>query len=221
MPNYCNNKLTIKGEEAEVNRLLDFIKSHENDFDFNRVIPMPNSIRNTERGSVSFASEAACLFLKDKTITNHMKWMMDRLHLSIAELEGQIKKWIDEKKIDLELGQRIINNRLNHDGCGDWYEWSIENWGTKWQAINTITNNNVIEFETAWSPCSPVIEALAKKFANLEFEYKYFEPGVCLAGIETFLTDGSYDIRVYDHGELEYQLLAEEFGFSCQKNNTH
>jgi hypothetical protein len=56
-------------------------------------------------------------------------------------------------------------------------EWSIKNWGTKWDAMNTRidTNNpNTIYFETAWNPPYPVIIALANKF-KVDFLLEWFD----------------------------------------------
>ena len=37
-------------------------------------------------------------------------------------------------------------------GKNNWYDWSIENWGTKWNAYETErVDDNTIKFETAWS----------------------------------------------------------------------
>jgi len=56
-------------------------------------------------------------------------------------------------------------------------EWSIKNWGTKWDAMNTRidTNNpNTMYFETAWNPPYPVIIALANKF-KVDFLLEWFD----------------------------------------------
>ena len=49
-------------------------------------------------------------------------------------------------------------------GENNWYDWSIKNWGTKWNSVDAEVHYNEIYFQTAWSPCDPVIAALAEKF---------------------------------------------------------
>nr|QMP83070.1 MAG: hypothetical protein [Caudoviricetes sp.] len=69
---------------------------------------------------------------------------------------------------------------------GGWYDWCIENWGTKWDQCNTseaeIDDPNQIElcFDTAWSP--PV--EFYKKMKELGFtvEAYYYEPGCQFCG---------------------------------------
>ena len=214
MPNYCMNKLEIRGEAKAVSELLNFVKSENSQFDFNRIIPMPASIKDTERGSLSFASEAVCLYLKDGTITNHLRWMMEKSQVEKEELSEVVDKWEAENKIDKNLGQRIIANREKYD-CGDWYEWSINNWGTKWEASEITIEDHLICFETAWSPCSPIVEKLADRFPQLAFIYKYFEPGVCLAGREVYEGGECREVEIFDYDEEGYTVMAEEFGFTA------
>ena len=49
-------------------------------------------------------------------------------------------------------------------GADNWYDWSINNWGTKWNACNTEVelNENVLNytFETAWDAPREIVRAL-------------------------------------------------------------
>lgn len=54
-----------------------------------------------------------------------------------------------------------------------WYRWSVENWGTKWNAYHTSVDGNVVQFDTAWSAPMPVFYALRKKFPDFTFDIKY------------------------------------------------
>ena len=219
MPNYCMNKLELVGDQKEVAQLLKWVKGPDNAFDFQRIIPMPESIKDTERGSISFASEAVCLYLQDKTVSNHLQWLMERNQIAMEKLDATIEKWEKEKKIDLAMGYRIIANRLAYNGCGDWYEWCIENWGTKWEACETEVVDNVINFETAWSPCTPIVEKLAELFPEIQFIYTYFEPGVSLAGIEKYQNGDCVELQVYEQEEKEYRYIGEGFGYEFENDN--
>ena len=70
-----------------------------------------------------------------------------------------------------------------HDG----YNWCIENWGSKW-GVSNWTFSDVDEgepkfsFQSAWSPCLPVILALSKKYPDLVFTLYYFERGCAFNG---------------------------------------
>lgn len=71
---------------------------------------------------------------------------------------------------------------------GEWYNWSIDNWGTKWdiganRGHLTTTKHGSVEcnFLSAWSP--PV--GLYEKLDELGFRVTavYFEPGIGFCGI--------------------------------------
>jgi hypothetical protein len=53
-----------------------------------------------------------------------------------------------------------------------WYEWSLQHWGTKWNACDarySDLDQNIIHFDTAWAPPIPIFEAVAKLFPEHEF----------------------------------------------------
>lgn len=83
-------------------------------------------------------------------------------------------------------------------GENNWYDWSVKNWGTKWNSCDTELNGNVFSFWTAWSPCSPVIRALAKMFPEAQFEYRYEETGMGFCGCE-----------IYKNGYVQYIMEAD------------
>jgi len=55
-----------------------------------------------------------------------------------------------------------------------WYDWSLENWGTKWDVSETYEDEDGnICFDTAWSTPYAVILYLSKKYTDLTFEVSY------------------------------------------------
>jgi hypothetical protein len=75
-------------------------------------------------------------------------------------------------------------------GADNWYEWSNQNWGTKWNSYHDEVEYDgegnpesiVYRFDTAWSPPEPVIVALRKKFPDLGITAFFDEPGMEIAG---------------------------------------
>lgn len=61
------------------------------------------------------------------------------------------------------------------DDAIDWYEWSISNWGTKWNAYDTAVSDRftVVRFDTAWAHPWPVIVKLSSMFPNARIEVVY------------------------------------------------
>lgn len=67
-------------------------------------------------------------------------------------------------------------------GENNWYDWSCDNWGTKWNSVDAELSDDEFYFQTAWSPARPVVEALAKMFPSMRFTYTYLETGMCFCG---------------------------------------
>ena len=95
-------------------------------------------------------------------------------------------------------------NFLRPNPTGEWqYDWSCENWGTKWDA-NVIDwerqddNTIWISFDSAWSPPTALYDYLFEE--GWEVEALYHEPGMAYAGQ---YCDGSDDYYEYDITDLE------------------
>ena len=125
----------------------------------------------------------------------------------------------------IEKIKKYINIRLY--GYDNWYNWSIANWGTKWDACEPHINHNDINyfsvsFESAWSPPIAWIDNIMKDFPDLCFTLEYEEPGMCFGGrllaqYETLWDDLHWDLDQaseccegevnWEHKELEQQCL--------------
>ena len=79
------------------------------------------------------------------------------------------------------------HNHLGPNSGPNWYDWSIENWGTKWDAddvevVDEDEESITYSFDTAWSPPEPICEALRAKFPDLNISWFYRERGIEIAG---------------------------------------
>ena len=83
-------------------------------------------------------------------------------------------------------------------GENNWYDWSLNNWGTKENSKYAEVHDTVIQFSTAWSPCDSVISTLAKMFPEMRFKYSFYETGMCFCGK-----------RVYENGEIIFSYEGD------------
>ena len=60
----------------------------------------------------------------------------------------------------------------------NWYDWSVENWGTKWNAYEIEWNDGSVRFQTAWSAVPKIINALSKKFFDVTMDYQWADEDV-------------------------------------------
>ena len=98
----------------------------------------------------------------------------------------------------------------------NWWQWSIRNWGTKWDLnpdqVGSSTEENgdkFYAFDTAWSPPVTAIRAMSKQFQTCTFTLNYQEEGVGIAGevtiisgkieedIQVLASDGLKEFREY------------------------
>ena len=84
---------------------------------------------------------------------------------------------------------KIALNNIKEHGAKDWYDWSIRNWGCKWEpSLNHWDHwddSMELDFETPWSPPEPWIHAVSKKFPNLMIKVHVTEESDAYMGIIT------------------------------------
>jgi len=71
-------------------------------------------------------------------------------------------------------------------GADNWYDWSYEKWGTKWDAGSVALQDDgwmlQYDFDTAWCPPEPIHAFLVDRFPDLNISWFYREDGCQLAG---------------------------------------
>lgn len=86
-------------------------------------------------------------------------------------------------------------------GADNWYEWSLANWGVKWDAsevelLDERATGLSLRFQTPWGPPIEFYEKLKKDFPNLNIFSSYTEEGMSFAGVYNSNTgDESIDIE--------------------------
>ena len=67
-----------------------------------------------------------------------------------------------------------------------WYDWQIQNWGTKWEptdlSVEQCDEELEITFNTAWSPPEDICRAIRNKYPDVSVSWFYDEPGCEIAG---------------------------------------
>jgi hypothetical protein len=153
MPNWVSNSVSVVGDKK---RVKEFRKKHftpKKEFDFETVIPMPESVFKGNLG---------------------------------------------------------IKEREVH-GSNNWYDWSIENWGCKWNAGNTQLYSDKIRvskevavlefsFDTAWALPEPIYKKLAEMYPDLSITVSFDEESGAFAG-ELEMTKGK--IKHYARDPME------------------
>lgn len=205
MPNWVKHSVELKGNKSDIETLLNAIKydeDNDNEFtgvgtiDFNKIIPMPKSL-NIECGSrttdglelyLHYSNPATekvegikklSLRRYNKILeTGNREKHFSSLRTALTEEDiANMTKYIPLKKL-LDIGRKAANNIWNY-GCSTWYEWSIVNWGTKWNSTDCCSvSDDCFEFSTAWSPALPVLSKLSEQFPEVEIKVKWADEDI-------------------------------------------
>lgn len=121
--------------------------------------------------------------LRERELT---QWFTaERRESAVKSRESKAVEMLTEKITDFNM---VIPQPVNieigdcsgeHDeGVICWRPWSIDNWGTKWNAYSTSLESGEsglteLRFDTAWAHPYPVIEKLSKKFPNAVIQVSY------------------------------------------------
>lgn len=170
MPNWVTNKLSIRGTDNQIEQILSAIAEKEKKdatsrslIDFNNIIPMPADL-NVEKSSRG-----------DQGLEYITGLAKSETKVSVCKTWDKLTQ--EQKDNCLLFGAKYLTNIMRY-GYPTWYEWCIQNWGTKWNARNASKCGNIIFFDTAWSTPEPIIKALSVKYPDVTFEVEYADEDV-------------------------------------------
>lgn len=240
MPNWVKNEITFEGKKENIEALLNAVKSDESDFDFNKLIPMPESL-NLISGSITEDSifwalskmsndECAKYFnllknSKDVLSENRLETLKNRFSVEdVSRAQKNAANYVpneDEKKLGItdyeSLGRMYLKN-LEEYGTMDWYDWHCKYWGTKWNTREPVVKYKgdgkaEVYFETAWSHPLPVMVFLAMYYPDVKITIKYADEDLGYnCGMEIF---HHKKMKVYEFENAEaLKFACDIWGYS-------
>ena len=179
--------------------------------DFNRLIPMPPDLMIEAGSSTEQGIEVYLTAVNPDTPDYDLpKMPKDKFDKLLRDLNGErrftmYKPRLSEEEIQrytmyssfgklADTGKQAINNLINY-GATTWYDWSIKNWGTKWNSYDPWKGEEKgLIFSTAWSAPHPVIEAMAKKYPDVFITHEWADEDI----------GQNCGMREYENGECVY-----------------
>ena len=238
MPNWCVNQVDIQGDEAEIVRLIELVKGEEDGFDFTKIVPTPTSRFYTiSEGQNDFQCGCKKVWVETKAAVMGAEgheyerdhgyephegyWAVDGVKVQ--------KENVDNGTIHTQVAQMFggsdvcpIHNLPENSAHPDWwYNWNVNNWGTKWNCAevwNDRADDSVVEgktsynFDTAWAPAEPVIHALSGLFPTLTITHRYCEGGMGIAGEAMYHAGNEISRQEYssEHDNLPDEAYFDE-----------
>lgn len=183
MPNYITNELTCERKET-----LDSLAGgpEEQFIDFEKLIPMPAMLKgDVDELTKDWAAVALGIANLNTLRQQHPNpgdsfrkgdygsaaKVVTQWNLAKMLTEGPFPKDYDDERFE-----KLINcmRCLKQYGHASWYEWSIQNWGVKWNAGDQKRiSDTVVRFTTAWAAPLKVLNALALRHPEEKFRLRW------------------------------------------------
>ena len=238
MPNHVENRIEFSGDEKQIHEMLEAIKSDKyglGTIDFNKIIPMPESL-NIEAGSATdrglkiyrefieiynlgFTAESALKRLENIPPESEAVFLKTRADVGYA---------VDPK--EWEFGKTAWNN-IQKYGAPTWYEWCINNWGTKWNAYGydeytDYSGCDDFGFQTANDAPHSILQKLSEMYPGITFEHQWADEDIgCNCGkrvysggevIDEFFPEGiratEFALEVWDYDPADLNLVKNSTG---------
>ena len=153
MPSWCQNEVTVVStSEKEIDKFVDFVKDGDNHFSLNKIIPIPDELVGTRVPTQIISQEE-----------------YDNFELSKTDIEFDI---------GVPITKEMSHRFKRAHGYDNWYDWSVDNWGTKWdvncQSTQKDSSSQVkYYFDSAWCPPEGIYHYLQDMFPDIEIAWFY------------------------------------------------
>ena len=166
MPNWCANRVSVSGNETDVQVFKEAVKYSYKDgeklFSFYAIIPFPEELNG---------------------IGSPVKVMTE------AEIETYKKEHSDSEWVigNLPITQERSQELYDKYGADNWYDWCNDNWTSKWDACDVYLDDDepdylTYRFDTPWGPPENIYITLKLQHPNVHISWFYDEPGMQFAG---------------------------------------
>ena len=164
-------------------------------FSFELASPMPPSLHVNDGTLEEIAYDA--LYGNGQSLFRYKGWADEYRAAHLPETPESIREWLVQNQPEAVNGAQMMRFNEEHYGHRTWYNWSIENWGTKWDAYDSRwqkfspqKNEAVVHFNTAWSPPLPAIRDLCVKY-HLHAVMGFSDEGGGFESFSVFDPDGA------------------------------
>lgn len=243
MPNWVTNKIYMDVDPDHMHDILNAIKHDDGkfgSFDFNKLIPMPESL-NLTKGSITDIAISARLYqltnMGPEHFPEYLKSMAAALDykkkhfgfgvdvaMSQEKLKEEAERMRKTEEELFDLGRQYLDNQMKY-GATTWYDWAIDHWGTKWNcspedSILDPDEPSLLRFDTAWSAPAPIVEALSKRFPDISITHEWADEDMGQnVGRIIYLNGEEIDSYIPVSGSKDAYDLYFEITDSCPEDN--
>lgn len=147
--------------------------------------------------------------------------------LTIEDCSPELAAYLQENGLSFDKIKQTPPEKLT-DEKGSWYQWRVDNWGTKWdlseQEQREVADMLLSEdadftayFDTAWAPPCQAIAALSEKFPNDKFVLHYLELGMMFAGTARISNGESIEDDIFNDEKAIRSFALEVFDYDLSE----
>ena len=156
------------GSKEANKEFLKLCQYGDREFSFNGIKPMPDDLNIEIHLGIESAVRHA-LNLNSKSDDDLLFAMEMNARSKVKPLEFSANHW--------DHYMQCLQNYRDH-GAVYWHDWSVQNWGTKWDAYEVSVIDNCIEFQTAWGPVIELILTAGSKIEYLDLRYEFADEDI-------------------------------------------
>ena len=117
--------------------------------------------------------------ISEERLTEFKKKYFDEYDEFDFQKVTKMPKQLMETEESSKTPKEVYEQNVLKYGYRSWYDWAVDNWGTKWNAMESNSFYDIdskrlfIAFETAWNAPRPIIEKIIKLNKDLTIELTY------------------------------------------------
>lgn len=216
MPNHVTNIIQFKGKADRLQEMLKRIQNDEcarDSIDFNKIIPMPKALDIRSGSMTRRGLEAYQGFVEVYTLMG-TRTGLDLLNIPKASEDVFLKVRTDIASEEWALGRTAFQN-IQRYGAPTWYEWCIQNWGTRWNAYkcDTAPDGSKLKFLTAMSAPHPILQCLSEMYPDIVMEHQWADENLGVnCGQRTYQAGAILDECYPDYGKRTVEFACQVMG---------
>jgi hypothetical protein len=208
MPNHVTNIVRFSGPRDQIENLFDLVASEKLSddpdcfshlFDFENITPRPEELN--------------CISQIITSNDPHMiRPSLDR-DRKVFGWDMTDEQFEERVKRETELA-KIYSSNIEKYGYRTWYDWSIANWGTKWNAYDVDFHmKGHFRFDTANNTPQPIFQKLSEMFSEVEITVEYADEDIGYNCGRYSYENGELTEEWQPHGEKATTFALETKGY--------
>lgn len=214
MPNWAMNKLVVTGAPEDLRRFAEenkalcevedyvrengevkIVREKKMVFSFHGIAPRPEVLEGTRCPNYTsrrtldtvkrLCPEFPVMPVSDELSEQGLEQLKAIRDLFKSEYAKQVPEgnfgWLDDAPESMAQSLRA----LRETGYADWYSWSVDNWGVKWDVSDVTVDESAIDkgsltidFSTAWGSPDAWFAKVVERFPMLALNLYVGEPGM-------------------------------------------